>query len=435
MMAAAAMAVPVALAVPAAAVAQSCSGTESSVIVAAGDQFDPSISGPYVVYTDTSAGSADVYYFDRISGTIHPVAVGPGDQQLSDVYGNLVVYTSSNGGPADVFLYDITTGSTQQLTSNAADQINPAVSFQIVAYEDYSSGASDISWYDLLLGFGTTGRITAPGDQVSPSVSGTRIVYTDVNAGSSLVVFDTATAASTTIYGGPASSPDIDGLHIAFARSGTGGLDVSVYDTTTGTTTTLALPGDQVNPHISGDFVSFEDWNSGVSHVALCNYSNGQLYYPNPSPANQSLSDISGNRVVYTDNRSGNLDIYAYDFVCSTPPPPPPGNVTCSDANPTVLASYTLTRGSGKPDTTRVPFTAPADEAVVVCVDASNVSSAWVTLNDRAIETPRNFDPSVTHLERASSVTQGGNVLGGSLDGMPGSTLTVRVLANPGGPT
>jgi beta propeller repeat protein len=433
MIAAAAMAVPAATAVPAAAVAQSCIGTESSVIVAAGDQFDPAISGPYVVWTDTSAGSADVYYFDRTTGTVHQVATGPGDQQLSDVNGNLVVYTSSQGGPADVFLYDITTGATQQLTNDAADQINPAVSSRIVAYEDYSSGASNISWYDLLSG--TTQSISAPGDQVSPSVSGTRIVYVDVNAGSSVVVFDTATATSTTIYGGPASSPDIDGAHIAFARFATGGVDVSVYDTTTGTTTTLALPGDQVNPHISGDFVAFEDQNSGVSHVALWNYQNGQIFYPNPSPASQSLNDIAGNRVVYTDNRSGNLDVYAYDFACSTPPPPPPGNVKCSDANPTVLASYTLTRGNGKPDTTQVPFTAPADEAVVVCVDASNVSSAWVTLNNQAIETPRNFDPSVAHLERASSVTQGGNVLGGSLDGMPGSTLTVRVLANPGGPT
>lgn len=345
MIAATALAVPAAMAVPAAAVAQSCIGTESSVIVAAGDQFDPAISGPYVVYTDTSAGSADVYYFDRTTGAIHDVATGPGDQQLSDVNGNLVVYTSSNGGPADVFLYDIITGSTQQLTSNASDQINPAVSSRIVAYEDYSSGASNISWYDLLSG--TTQSISAPGDQVSPSVSGTRIVYVDVNAGSSIVLFDTATATSTTIYGGPASSPDIDGAHVAFARSASGGNDVSVYDTTTGTTTTLALPGDQVNPHISGDFVAFEDQNSGVSHVALWNYSNGQVYYPNPSPASQALNDISGNRVVYTDNRSGNQDIYAYDFACSNSPPavtitaPPAGSVYAVNTLVTFTGSFT----------------------------------------------------------------------------------------------
>jgi beta propeller repeat protein len=289
---------------------------ESPVVVAPGDQFDGAISGPFVVYTDTSAGTADVRYFDRATNSIHPAAVGPGDQQLADVNGNQIAYTTSLGGPADIFIYDIPSGVRTQITTSPADEVNPAISGRLIAYESYASGSSDICSYDLLNG--ATECLSAPGDQVSPSVSGTRIAYVDVNAGSAIVVYEATTLSSHTVSAGPASSPDIDGLHVAFAQSATGGLDVAVGDASgSAPVTTLHLPGDQVNPHISGDVVSFEDLASGVSHIGLWNWVTGALEYPAVSPASQSLNDLSGNRVTYTDNRSGNLDIYAVDFAWS----------------------------------------------------------------------------------------------------------------------
>src|SRR2546425_3507082 len=82
-------------AAPSASGATGFTWTESVVTVAGGDQFDPSIWGPTITYTDTSAGSADVRYYDTTIGMSYPVAAGPGDQQLSDVFGYLVAYTSS----------------------------------------------------------------------------------------------------------------------------------------------------------------------------------------------------------------------------------------------------------------------------------------------------------------------------------------------------
>src|SRR5437879_7853423 len=116
-------------AAPSASGATGFTWTESVVTVAGGDQLDPAISGPTITYTDWSAGSTDVRYYDTTTGMGHPVASGPGEQQLSDVNdggGNgLVVYTGSTGGPGDVFSYELATGTTAQLTSSPSDQLNP----------------------------------------------------------------------------------------------------------------------------------------------------------------------------------------------------------------------------------------------------------------------------------------------------------------------
>ena len=304
-------------AAPSASGATGFTWTESPVAVASGDQFDPSAGSTTITYTDTSGGNADVRYYDVVDGTTHVVAGGPGDQQLSDVhdggYGPLVVYTSSNGGPADIFSYEIVTGTTAQLTSAPADQINPAVSSQLVVYEDYSSGSSDICRYSLL--DSTTFCLGKPGDQVSPAVTFARVVYIDVASGSSVVLWDTASGTTRTLDAGPAVSPDIDGTHVVYTLGTGSPLDVATYDLASGTRKVLALPGDQVNPHISGDWISFEDQVSGVSHLGLWNYVTGEVEHPNVGPSSQSLSDIIGNRVVYTDNRNGNLDVFMLEFV------------------------------------------------------------------------------------------------------------------------
>jgi hypothetical protein len=171
--------------------------------VAGGDQFDPSINGPTITYTDTSAGSADVLCYDVVHGTTHPVAEGPGDQQLPDVFGNLVAYTSSSRGPADVFSYDIATGTTAVLASAAADQINRAVSSWLLAYEDYRSGSADICAYSILAE--TTECLREPADQVSPAVTGANAIYIDVAGESSVLLWDTGSGTTRTLDNGPAS--------------------------------------------------------------------------------------------------------------------------------------------------------------------------------------------------------------------------------------
>jgi hypothetical protein len=66
-----------------------------------------------------------------------------------------------------------------------------------------------------------------------------------------------------------------------------------------------------------------------------------------------------------------------------------------------------------------------------VCIDAEHVSSARVTLDGRTIAGPWDFDPHVVHLERQDDVVGGTGRLSGTIAGKPGSSLDVRVLADP----
>jgi hypothetical protein len=76
-------------------------------------------------------------------------------------------------------------------------------------------------------------------------------------------------------------------------------------------------PGDQYNPRGSGNHVVFESPDDGgLLHLSLWDLSSGRVY---PIPVNpgsgQYLNDISGDRIVYTDDRSVQLDIYLFTFI------------------------------------------------------------------------------------------------------------------------
>ena len=288
------------------------SGTEVPVVVSPGDQLDPSISGPFVTYTDRSSGDSDVWYYDATSASVHPVVVAPGNQQLSDISGTDIVYTDFTSTNGDIFLYDISTGTTTRITSDPSSQSNPTVSSRLIAWEDLRGADRDIWIHDLVLGGDRA--IIEPGVQNSPAASGSRVVYVDGAGAGAIKIFDIDTSVTMTVFSGPAINPEIDDVHVTFADLSGVDADVAVYDVSGSPLARLVLPGDQVNPQISGEWVSFEDLSTGTSHLGLWHWTTGDVYYPITMGSQQILNDISGNRIVYTDTRNGNLDIYAFDF-------------------------------------------------------------------------------------------------------------------------
>src|SRR5438093_9417758 len=276
-------------------------GVEKPVAVKAGIQTDPHISGQYVVFTDISAGNADIWYADLSGVSLQAIATGPGDQLLSDVSGSHIVYTDRSSGAGDIVLYDVATGAAVNLTNDPRDQGPPTASTRLIAWEEYQNDFErDIVVYDLLLG--TTTRIGGPSNQSNPSASGSKVAFFDNNA---VNVYDADTLITTQIYGGPAASASVDGSHVAIALFNAIDGDVAVFDTAGVRLASLSRPGDQGNPHISGEWVSFEDYSMGAAHVGLWHWTTGDVYFPTPLTSRQQLNDISGNRVVYTDDRSG----------------------------------------------------------------------------------------------------------------------------------
>jgi uncharacterized protein (TIGR03382 family) len=97
------------------------------------------------------------------------------------------------------------------------------------------------------------------------------------------------------------------------------------------------------------------------------------------------------------------------------------------------LAQLRVLREQAGPDASNVEFSSAMDTPVLVCIDASDVSAAWLLLDDEAVARPNDFNQTVVHLERRRSVVAGANRLGAVVAGKPGAVLAVRVLPDPGG--
>ncbi len=192
-------------------------GSSRQLTTNTASQFDPSISGNVVVYTDLRAGNTDIYYFDLATNTEHQVTNTSAIEQLNDVSGNTIVYTrfDAGTGQADVRAYTID-GADMAVAADAAfDEQNPAIGGTVVAWTDNRSGTFDIWAKDLASG--TTKQITntPAANENTPAVNAGRIAYERRNADYTcdILVTDFATLVTRqlTANAGCNGLPDISG--------------------------------------------------------------------------------------------------------------------------------------------------------------------------------------------------------------------------------
>jgi beta propeller repeat protein len=309
----------------------SVTGAETQITSDDGPQFNSQISGDNIVYTDSSSGSAEIYYYDIQSDSVHSVSdLVPGDQQLSDISDSYIVFTNYSSGAGDIWLYEIASETLTNITPEPADQSYPAVSDEIIAWEDSRGVDRDIWIYDI-----STQEyrdITGAGNQDSPAVSGDRIVYRDGDEHFSIKLYDASSDTTTTIFQGTTDAegtdPSIDGDFVTFAIATSSSADIAVHNINTGDSAVLTTDDVfEINPSISGDWVSFEQHDPSTgSHVVLWHWTVGNnpetdTFLITPATSQQTLNDIDANRVTYTDNRDSNLDIFVYEFTEEETPP------------------------------------------------------------------------------------------------------------------
>lgn len=283
------------------------------------DQFDPAISGNLVVYTDARGRDLDVYAYDLAAGEEFPVTTASGNQQLTDVWNGFIVY--SDLGLRHVMLFDTATGATTDLNEGATTvSLDPSIGDGLVAWTDNRDGNWEIYARDLATGDERRISDALDRDEAS-STKGGVIVWQRCAAGQcNVLAYDWATG-STTVLPNPSAAdrrfPDTDGARVVYqALDPSPSKDVCLYDLAAGQECCLALPGDQVNPRLSGDWVSFEDlYTGGVYSIRLWHVPSGLVFDVSRSAAPpQYLHAIEGNRVVWTDDRNGQLDVYILEF-------------------------------------------------------------------------------------------------------------------------
>ncbi len=415
-------------------------GTESQITTNPENQFDPSISGPITVFTDTRNEDMDIYYYDIEQGQEQRVTFGGGDQLLNDVSGDIIVYTDYSDGDANIYIYDITTNQSQAITDNPAQQRRPNIDGNRIVYEDNRNGNYDIYMYDLSTN--TETQLTSdPADQIKPVVSGDVVVWEDRRSGDpDIYMLDLSTWTMTPVADGPAlqTEPSVDGDIVAWTSDENSPADIFYYRISTGETVEVSNDGDiERKPKISGDYIAYEKGSisGGDLDIWLYSISLAVEQQATIDPADQYLHDISGNRIVYTDNRNDNLDIYMFEFIFDEPPI---GGEGCDDPDAVVLfGPRVYTRGHGHP-TYIIDGFAGRDIAgdAFVCIsngdqDGENmVTSAHVALNDEIIASPDDFNPGVDSLEIPVQL-QDINAIAVRLTGKPGSQFTMRVVSAP----
>ncbi len=233
-----------------------------------GDQTMPSISGDRVVWMDDSGRDWDIRLHDLNEGSTRSVASGRGQQMHPVISGNTVVWEDDRNGDWDIYAYDLATGEEMRLTGEG-DQVCPHISSEFIVWEDQSSG--DICRYSL--GWKRAIPFVRDGDQRRPKVHGKYVVYQEKTAeGWSIYRFD------------PGS------WKVEQVAEGTGEIEL--------------------------DFDQKLVWmRSPSGKFGYLNLASDQTSIICEAPGNQTCAAVSGDWVVWMDNRTDTPDVYIYNLV------------------------------------------------------------------------------------------------------------------------
>jgi Tol biopolymer transport system component len=355
--------------------------TLGPVDASSGDQVDPHISGSLVAYTDFSSGNGVIRYADLATGASGAVpALGDGSDSLPAVSGNTISYVHfSAGGHAiatwtvgdatatvldpmpgsnrraaavgadtvawqdfgtntlvspEIVAYDRSTGTTTQLTNDTRYDRDPAVdpSGDVITWAKCTSlaGGCDI-WDAVRTDSGwTTHRLTGDAtEEWNPHTNGTVVVYAAQPGDES-----TADIRWQSVAGGPEQNADLGG-----------------YDD---------------NPHISGNLISFNHYQSSADpaefDIDVYDLATNALYQLTNTANDEYLSDVwtgTDGTTYVVFNRladTGDDNVYAATFTAPEVSRTTLTTTSRPDLATTASARLTATVGSSGTPTGSVQF-------------------------------------------------------------------------------
>ncbi len=230
------------------------------------------------------------------------------------------------------------------------------------------------------LSTGEERRVTfSPDSDDMPAVDSGVIVWQRCSSSCDIWAYDWASGETRQITNTPdrdERQPAIKGVWVVYEGLSNGDRDIYAFDLSTGQERHLALPANQRRPNVSGDFAAFDDLSTGIYHIGLWHIPSGQVFSITGGASGQYLNDIDANRVVYTDDRNGQLDIYLYEFQYT---PAAAKATDCNHLNGAVpLFDKALSRTAGPLTHLSLSFPAPAGPGLL-CVDNGPAGAPMVT--------------------------------------------------------
>jgi beta propeller repeat protein len=283
---------------------------ERPLVRAPGDQREPDVGGDLLVWADNRKGDWDVRALDLSSGVETIVAEGRGDQMSPSVYGSRVAWMDDSSGNWDVVVKDLDGAAIKPPASKAKDQMYPVVSGDLLVWQDDRSGDEDVYALDLATGEET--KLTGEGDQVHPHVSGDLIVWEDSTTGDVSYYFWERKWGRAYSRDGVQIQPKVYGKRIVYQERTEDGWSIRSFEPNTWKDREVASGSGEIDL----DFDSRLAWLISPSgKFGYQNLGSDQISVICQASGDQTSPAVSGDWVVWMDNRTENPDIYLYNLI------------------------------------------------------------------------------------------------------------------------
>jgi len=159
------------------------------------DQWNPSIWSNYIVWVDTRNTGSDIY-LQNLATKVQTRVTSGVYAENPFVSGNRIVWDDWRNENPDIYMYEISTKKTTRITLNTTYQINPCVYGNLIVWEDTRNGGSSIYLQNLATKVQT--RISTNGYE--PAIYGNKIVWYSKDDGGYIIhLYDINTKKTSTI--------------------------------------------------------------------------------------------------------------------------------------------------------------------------------------------------------------------------------------------
>ncbi|MHB1340357.1 MAG: cell wall-binding repeat-containing protein [Coriobacteriia bacterium] len=184
-------------------------------------QTFPVVGDEYVVWQDYRNGNSDIYAWNMVEDTEVPICTNGSGQAVPDIYERYIVWHDIRNGNWDIYGYDLVDDVEFPICTDAGSQTMAAIWGDVVVWQDSRSGVSNIWTHDISTGITRPVSTSATG-QYDPEICQERIVWYEEIA------------------------PGDDAIRQYNLSSGETG-------------TAFDRVGDQMQPHLDGDWLLYLD--------------------------------------------------------------------------------------------------------------------------------------------------------------------------------
>ncbi|MDD1714891.1 MAG: PKD domain-containing protein [Methanoregulaceae archaeon] len=308
-------------------------GTETILSVATWgtDQASPALWEELVVWTTLYPDSEDpsLYYseivlYNSTSGIESRIPATRGYSDMPDIWEDRIVYQTWEENGSEIHLFNISTSEELQLTHDTVNQVKPGIWGDWIVWQEGDDWETDngVSLYDM-----RTGNITRVGSSPSaksPDIWEDRVVWDEYTTGDGnfdIFFYNITTGNITQVTTDPLAqiSPSVWGDRIVWLDNRDVSSQIYLFDIASGNETRIT-EGDfyRESPVVSGDDVVYVN-DTVVSLVTLPQVSEVRVS-TDMTQSSKGHPSIWGNRTVWSDMRSGDIDIYLYTNGVSMPP-------------------------------------------------------------------------------------------------------------------